>query len=175
MPPSDMAILIVGYALSTRDHSRSAAQFTQVIGCTVIITSTGASAEVTTIWDDEPRCMRINRRCSRRAFPTFWSTAARASPWAWPARFRRTIYARSWRHQCAGAEPRHHAAQNRGDRAGSGFSNRRNHSGPHWNRRIFRHRPRVAESPRQAILLLTRKQMMPLVFQRILSENSVSN
>ncbi len=40
------------------DHTRSAAAWTILIGCRLIITSIGASTEVISIWDDEPRCMQ---------------------------------------------------------------------------------------------------------------------
>ena len=36
-----------------------------------------------------------SRRCCRRAFPTCWSTARPASPWAWPPTSRRTTSTRS--------------------------------------------------------------------------------
>ena len=44
-----------GNSLMTRDHSRSAAAWQMFIGCSVIITSTGASGAVTASWPDEPR------------------------------------------------------------------------------------------------------------------------
>ena len=53
-PPSDSAILRRGYLRKTGDHARSAAACTMFIGCSVAVTSNGASAEVTTIDDDEP-------------------------------------------------------------------------------------------------------------------------
>ena len=55
MPPSDSANRMSGNFLSTRDHRRSAAAWQMFIGCSVIITSTGASAAVIASWPDEPR------------------------------------------------------------------------------------------------------------------------
>ena len=55
MPPSDSAILRSGNSLITRDHSRSAAAWQMFIGCSVIITSSGASGAGTVSRPDEPR------------------------------------------------------------------------------------------------------------------------
>jgi hypothetical protein len=41
--------------LTIRDHTRSAAAWQMFIGCSVIITSTGASGDVTASWPEEPR------------------------------------------------------------------------------------------------------------------------
>ena len=57
MPPSHSAIFRSGKFLITRDHSRSAAACTMFIGCSVIITSGGASTAGTTSRPDEPMCM----------------------------------------------------------------------------------------------------------------------
>ena len=46
---------MAGNSLRTRDHSRSAAAAQMFIGCSVIITSIGASGAVTASWPDEPR------------------------------------------------------------------------------------------------------------------------
>ena len=56
MPPSDSATCRSGNFRSTGDHSRSAAHCTMFIGCSVIITSIGASGAVMASVDDEPMC-----------------------------------------------------------------------------------------------------------------------
>src|SRR5580700_131428 len=45
----------MGKFLITRDHNRSDAALQMFIGCSVIITSTGASGDVTASCPDEPR------------------------------------------------------------------------------------------------------------------------
>src|ERR1700739_4592610 len=57
VPPSESAILRSGYSLMGRDHSRSAAACTMFIGCSVIITSIGASGAVIANRPEEP--MRV--------------------------------------------------------------------------------------------------------------------
>src|SRR6516164_2703264 len=57
MPPSDNATVTSGNLLITGEKMRSAAACTMFIGCSVIITSTGASGAVITSFDDEPMCM----------------------------------------------------------------------------------------------------------------------
>ena len=59
MPPAESAILRSLNSRSTRDHSRSAAQLTILMGCTVIMTSTGASMDVKDMPEAEPRWMQI--------------------------------------------------------------------------------------------------------------------
>src|SRR5262245_35238166 len=54
MPPSESAIRRFGNLRKTCDQIRSAAHIRMLTGVTVIITSTGASSEVTAIDDDEP-------------------------------------------------------------------------------------------------------------------------
>src|SRR6476646_9449827 len=56
MPPSDSAIRTSGNFVMTRDHSTSAAACTMFIGCSEIITLSGASTEVIGSCDDEPMC-----------------------------------------------------------------------------------------------------------------------
>ncbi len=56
MPPSDSATCRSGNLRSTGDHSRSAAAWTMLIGCSVMSTSIGASRAVITSRDDEPMC-----------------------------------------------------------------------------------------------------------------------
>ena len=51
----------------TRDQSRSAAAWQMFIGCSVIITSTGASGEVTESWPDEPRWIETTTFSSHTA------------------------------------------------------------------------------------------------------------
>nr|CRL74248.1 hypothetical protein CPGR_03569 [Mycolicibacterium komanii] len=46
----------VGYSLIGRDHNRSAAAWTMFIGCSVIITSIGASGAVIANRPDDPMC-----------------------------------------------------------------------------------------------------------------------
>src|ERR1700721_2615741 len=54
VPPSDSATRM-GKFLITRDHNRSEAALQIFIGCSVIITSTGASGAVMASCPDEPR------------------------------------------------------------------------------------------------------------------------
>ena len=58
----------VGKRRSTRDQSRSAAQLTMWIGCTVIITSTGASIEVKVMPAPEPMWIATTLPSSAQAF-----------------------------------------------------------------------------------------------------------
>ena len=53
--------------MSTRDHNRSAAAWQMFIGCSVIITSIGASGAVIASWPDEPRWMFITVSVSTSA------------------------------------------------------------------------------------------------------------
>jgi hypothetical protein len=50
---------MVGYSLRTRDHIRSAAAWTRLMGCRVIITCGGASGEVMARRPEEPMCRFI--------------------------------------------------------------------------------------------------------------------
>ncbi len=68
MPPSDRAIRMAGNCLITRDQTRSAAAWQMFIGCSVIMTSTGASGAVIASWPDEPRWMESTTPSSVRAF-----------------------------------------------------------------------------------------------------------
>src|SRR5262245_40103642 len=68
MPPSLIANLRSGNAFITRDHNRSDAACTRLIGCKVIITLLGASAAVTTIDDEEPMCRHTIVLLSLHAF-----------------------------------------------------------------------------------------------------------
>ena len=56
VPPSDSAILRSGYFLIGLDHNRSAAACTMFIGCSVIITSIGASGAVIASRPEDPMC-----------------------------------------------------------------------------------------------------------------------
>ncbi|CAA0118247.1 Uncharacterised protein [Mycolicibacterium vanbaalenii] len=68
MPPSDSAILRSGYFLMGLDHNRSAAACTMFIGCSVIITSIGASGAVIANRPEEPmwtlRTVSVSTRAS---------------------------------------------------------------------------------------------------------------
>ena len=68
MPPSDNATVMSGKRLKTGEKIRSAAACTMFIGCSVIITSTGASIAVITSFDDEPICMLTIVPSSLHAF-----------------------------------------------------------------------------------------------------------
>ena len=56
MPPSDSAILMPGNFLKIGVHMRSHSARNEFIGVTAMLTSAGASSEVTIIADDEPMC-----------------------------------------------------------------------------------------------------------------------
>jgi len=58
---------MLGNFRSTCDHSRSAAQFTMLMGETVIITSTGESGEVKTMPADDPMWMHTTVPSSSQA------------------------------------------------------------------------------------------------------------
>ena len=47
---------MVGYSLNTRDQSRSAAAWQTLSGCSVIMTSIGASGAVMASCPEDPRC-----------------------------------------------------------------------------------------------------------------------
>ncbi len=68
MPPSDSAMRMSGNSFSTRDQSRSAAAAQMFMGCSVIITSIGASGAVIASWPDEPRWIDITTSSSHSAF-----------------------------------------------------------------------------------------------------------
>ena len=57
-----------GNCLNTGEKMRSAAACTMFIGCSVIITSTGASSAVIASFDDEPMCMLTIVPTSLHAF-----------------------------------------------------------------------------------------------------------
>src|SRR5271166_11274 len=67
VPPSDNATLRSGYCLIGLDHSRSAAACTMFIGCSVIITSIGASGEVIANRPEDPICTFITVLVSHSA------------------------------------------------------------------------------------------------------------
>ena len=88
-----------------------------LIGCRLIITSMGASAEVTRIWDDEPRCMQITVPSSAQAFqkgsqwlecsegqPSFSGFSEKVTAWQPFLATRRTSAAASSGSQMAGME-----------------------------------------------------------------------
>src|SRR5258705_5720298 len=68
VPPSDSAILRSGYFLTGLDHNRSAAACTMFIGCSVIITSIGASGAVMANRPQDPMCTFITVLVSHNAF-----------------------------------------------------------------------------------------------------------
>ena len=68
MPPSLNAIFRPGYFLIGADHNRSAAACTMFIGCSVIITSIGASGAVIASFPEEPMCTFITVSVSHKAF-----------------------------------------------------------------------------------------------------------
>ena len=49
------------------DHTRSAAAWTMLMGCRLIMTSIGASTEVIRMLEDEPRCMQTTVPSSAQA------------------------------------------------------------------------------------------------------------
>ncbi len=67
---------------STGDHSRSAAAWTMFIGWRLIITSIGASGEVITSSEEEPRCMQITVPSSEHAVQngSQWSLCSEGQP-----------------------------------------------------------------------------------------------
>ena len=67
VPPSDSAILRSLYFLIGSDHNRSAAACTMFIGCSVIITSIGASGAVIANRPEEPMCTFITVSVSTSA------------------------------------------------------------------------------------------------------------
>ena len=67
MPPSESAILRSEYFLIGLDHNRSAAACTMFIGCSVIITSIGASGAVITNRPEDPMCTFITMSVSTSA------------------------------------------------------------------------------------------------------------
>jgi uncharacterized membrane protein len=68
VPPSVSANLMSGKFLMTRDQRMSAAVVAMFMGCSVIITSTGALGAVTTSWPDEPRWTDTTVSVSQTAF-----------------------------------------------------------------------------------------------------------
>ena len=117
MPPSESAKCRSLYLRSTGDHSKSAAAWTMFIGCRLIMTSMGASAEVTSIWDDEPRCMQITVPSSAQAVqngsqwleckegqPSFSGFSEKVTAWQPFLATRRTSAAASSGSQMAGME-----------------------------------------------------------------------
>src|ERR1700684_760158 len=67
MPPSESAKRRSLYLRRIGDHNRSAAAWTMLSGCRLIMTSIGASTEVIRSWDDEPRCMQTTVPSSAQA------------------------------------------------------------------------------------------------------------
>ena len=67
MPPSESAIFRFGNLRKTCDQMRSAAHMKRFTGVIVIITSTGASSDVTEIDDDEPMCRQTTVPVSSHA------------------------------------------------------------------------------------------------------------
>lgn len=67
VPPSDSAIFSVGNSLMGADHSRSAAACTMFMGCSVIMTSIGASGAVIASLPDDPMCTFITVSVSTSA------------------------------------------------------------------------------------------------------------
>src|ERR1700735_4277760 len=67
MPPSERAKCRSLYLRRMGDHTRSAAAWTMLIGCRLIMTSIGASTDVIRIWDEDPRCMHTTVPSSAQA------------------------------------------------------------------------------------------------------------
>src|ERR1700733_15583300 len=67
MPPSERAKWRSLYLRRMGDQIRSAAAWTMLIGCRLIMTSIGASTEVMRIVEDEPRCMQTTVPSSAQA------------------------------------------------------------------------------------------------------------
>src|ERR1039457_1919655 len=67
MPPSERAKRRSLYLRNIGDHKRSAAACTMLMGCRLIMTSIGASTEVMSSSDDEPRCMQMMVPSSEQA------------------------------------------------------------------------------------------------------------
>ena len=117
MPPSERANRRSGNLRSTGDHSRSAAAWTMFIGWRLIITSIGASAEVITSCDEDPRCMHTTVPSSLQAVqkgsqwslwrdgqPSFSGFSEKVTAWQPLAATRRTSAAASSGSQMAGID-----------------------------------------------------------------------
>src|SRR3954454_8707456 len=117
MPPSLIANLRSGKFFSTRDHSKSDAACTRLIGCNVIITLMGASSAVITMDDDEPMCRHTivfsslhafqnGSQCSecRLGYPSFWGFSENVTAWQPFVATRRTSSAISCGSHSAGID-----------------------------------------------------------------------
>src|SRR6266542_297197 len=67
VPPSDMAIVMFGNLRVIGVHIRSLSARNEFIGVMAMLTSTGASIDVTVIDDDEPMCMHTTVPASSQA------------------------------------------------------------------------------------------------------------
>ena len=67
MPPSDIAIMMFGNLRQTGVHMRSLSARNEFIGVIAMLTSTGASIDVTVIDDDDPMCMHTTVPVSSHA------------------------------------------------------------------------------------------------------------
>src|SRR5579875_1887566 len=67
MPPSDSATRRSGNFRRTGDHSRSAAHWMMLMGCSAMSTSNGASGAVIIRDEDEPMCMHTTVPSSEHA------------------------------------------------------------------------------------------------------------
>src|SRR3984957_924603 len=82
MPPSDRAKCRFLYLRRMGDQTRSAAAWTMLMGCRLIMTSIGASMEVIRMEDDEPKCMQMTVPSSSQAFQkgSQWSLCSEGQP-----------------------------------------------------------------------------------------------
>ncbi|MCG3769258.1 MAG: hypothetical protein JW384_00379 [Nitrosomonadaceae bacterium] len=67
MPPSDKAIIIFGNLRKIGVHIKSLSARKEFIGVMAILTSAGASSDVTVIDDEEPICMHTTVLVSSHA------------------------------------------------------------------------------------------------------------
>src|SRR5579875_308515 len=116
IPPSDSANFRSGNLRRTGDHTRSAAALTMLIGCSVIIVSTGASIEVITTDDDEQMCRHTTVFSSLQAcqngsqwelckegYPSFSGFSENVTAWQPFLATRRTAAAIKWGSQIGGS------------------------------------------------------------------------
>ncbi len=108
MPPSESAIFRSGNLRKVCDQIRSAAHMKRLTGVTVIMTSTGASSDVTEIDDDDPMCRHTTVPVSSQAcqngsqwsvwklgYPSFVGFSENVTAWQPFAETRRTSAAMS--------------------------------------------------------------------------------
>src|ERR1700761_6054731 len=117
MPPSERAKRRSLYLRRMGDHTRSAAAWTMLMGCRLIMTSIGASTEVMRMLEDEPRCMHTTVPSSAQAFqkgsqcelcregqPSFSGFSEKVTAWQPFLATRRTSSAASSGSQMGGRE-----------------------------------------------------------------------